>query len=136
MNLYVFAIGGSGSRVLRSLTMLLAAGAQTDSNIIPIIIDPDTSNGDLDRTVCGLRQYEEVRGELSFNNTFENRFFSTVITSLSNDGNYFGRLSPDGSVLSVTNGKIGYLKSNGSYVNTQNKVSGYVLEEVAQNRRN
>lgn len=88
MNLYIFAIGGSGSRVLRSLTMLLAAGAQTDSNIIPIIIDPDASNGDLDRTVCGLRQYEEVRGELSFNNTFENRFFSTVITSLNNDGNY------------------------------------------------
>lgn len=88
MNLYVFAIGGSGSRVLRSLTMLLAAGAQTDSNIIPIIIDPDASNGDLDRTVCSLRQYEEVRGELSFNNTFENRFFSTVITSLNNDGNY------------------------------------------------
>ena len=56
MNLYIFAIGGSGSRVLRSLTMLLAAGVQTDSNIIPIIIDPDASNGDLDRTVCGLRQ--------------------------------------------------------------------------------
>lgn len=28
--LYVFAIGGSGSRVLRSLTMLLAAGVKTD----------------------------------------------------------------------------------------------------------
>lgn len=88
MNLYIFAIGGSGSRVLRSLTMLLAAGVQTDSNIIPIIIDPDASNGDLDRTVLGLRQYEEVRCELSFNNTFENKFFSTVITSLNNDGNY------------------------------------------------
>lgn len=88
MNLYIFAIGGSGSRVLRSLTMLLAAGVQTDSNIIPIIIDPDASNGDLDRTVLGLRQYEELRGELSFNNTFESKFFSTVITSLNNDGNY------------------------------------------------
>ena len=87
-NLYIFAIGGSGSRVLRSLTMLLAAGVQTDSNIILIIIDPDASNGDLDRTVSGLRQYEEIHNELSFNNTFENKFFSTVITSLNNDGNY------------------------------------------------
>ena len=55
---------------------------------------------------------------------------------LSNDGNYLGRLSSDGNVLSITNGKIGYLKNNGSYVNTKNKVSGYVLDEVAQNRRN
>ena len=51
MNLYIFAIGGSGSRVIRSLTMLLAAGVHADGNIIPIIIDPDTSNGDLARTV-------------------------------------------------------------------------------------
>ena len=55
---------------------------------------------------------------------------------LSNDGKYSGRVSPTGEVLSITNGKIGYLKSNGAYVNTKNKVSGYVLEEVAQNRRN
>lgn len=88
MNLYIFAIGGSGSRVLRSLTMLLAAGVETCSNIIPVIIDPDASNGDLNRTVSGLRQYEEIRNELSFNNTFKNKFFSTIITSLNNDGNY------------------------------------------------
>ena len=63
MNLYVFAIGGSGSRVLRSLTMLLAAGVKMESKIIPIIIDPDVSNGDLDRTVSCLRQYEEIRNQ-------------------------------------------------------------------------
>lgn len=87
-NLYVFAIGGSGSRVLRSLTMLLASGVQTSSNIIPIIIDPDTSNGDLDRAITGLRQYEEVRCGLNFDETFESKFFATNITSLNNDGNY------------------------------------------------
>ena len=88
MNLYVFAIGGSGSRVLRSLTMLLAAGVKTESNIIPIIIDPDVSNGDLDRTVSCLREYEEIRNQLIFNNKFNNNFFSTVVTSLNNDENY------------------------------------------------
>ena len=55
---------------------------------------------------------------------------------LGNDGKYFGRLAPDGRVLSLTNGRIGYLKSNGSYVNGKNQVAGYVLDEVAQNRRN
>ena len=55
---------------------------------------------------------------------------------LGNDGKFFGRLAPDGSVLSITNGKIGYLKSNGSFINSRNKVAGYVLDEVARNRRN
>lgn len=88
MNLYVFAIGGSGSRVLRSLTMLLASGVQTYSNIIPIIIDPDTANGDLNRAVSGLRLYKEIRNELNFDKTLQSKFFSTTITSLNNDGNY------------------------------------------------
>ena len=48
--LYVFAIGGSGSRVLRSLTMLMASGVGTSNEIVPIIIDPDTPNGDRVRT--------------------------------------------------------------------------------------
>lgn len=88
MNLYIFAIGGSGARVLRSLTMLLASGIQAKSKIIPIIIDPDAANGDLNRAVIGLRQYEQIHNSLSYNDTLKSRFFSTVITSLNNDGNY------------------------------------------------
>lgn len=88
MNLYVFAIGGSGSRVLRSLTMLLASGIEAKSNIVPIIIDPDTSNGDLHRTVNALRMYENIRGELKFDDSYKNKFFSTNVNALNNDGNY------------------------------------------------
>ena len=55
---------------------------------------------------------------------------------LGNDGKYIGRLSASGEVRGLTNGKIGYLKSNGSYINSSNKISGYALDEVAQNRRN
>ena len=54
---------------------------------------------------------------------------------LNGEGMYIGRLSANGEVRGLTNGKIGYLKSNGSYINTRNKVSGYVIDEVAQNRR-
>ena len=36
--LYVFAIGGSGSRVLRSLTMLLSSGVHTNYEIVPMIV--------------------------------------------------------------------------------------------------
>lgn len=86
-NLYVFAIGGSGSRVLRSLTMLLASGVETKSDIIPMIIDPDTSNGDLNRTVPLLRLYESIHNDLSFTNE-NKKFFSSNISSLNKDGNY------------------------------------------------
>ena len=55
---------------------------------------------------------------------------------LGSNGKFLGRLAPDGSVLSTTNGKIGYLNSNGSFINSRNKVDGYVFDEVAQSRRN
>ena len=51
--LYVFGIGGTGSRVIKALTMLLASGVKLNNGfdtVIPIIIDPDTANGDLNKT--------------------------------------------------------------------------------------
>lgn len=47
--IFVFAIGGTGSRVLRSFNMLLAAGINgmdSELQIVPIIIDYDLVNGD------------------------------------------------------------------------------------------
>lgn len=86
--LYVFAIGGSGSRVLRSLTMLLAAGVKTDYEIVPMIIDPDFSNGDLIRTVDIMRLYQSIHNSLTFNNNEKNEFFRNPISSLNDDGDF------------------------------------------------
>ena len=86
--LYVFAIGGSGSRVLRSLTMLMASGVGTSNEVVPIIIDPDTPNGDRVRTEELLRLYESIRAELSFNESIKNRFFSTELASINKNGVY------------------------------------------------
>ena len=53
MRIFVFAIGGTGTRVLTSLVMQLAAGVRPlDSNgkpirdlsIVPIVIDPHEDN--------------------------------------------------------------------------------------------
>jgi hypothetical protein len=71
--LYVFGIGGTGARVLKSLTMLLAAGVDCGVEIIvPIIIDRDTSNHDLSRTKLLIEDYiivnkiAETKGKNSF----------------------------------------------------------------------
>lgn len=79
--LFLFAIGGTGSRVVKSLAMLLASGVKMENTdtVIPIIIDPDASNGDLTRTVEILRLYKEIREKASSD---ESDFFSTRITSL------------------------------------------------------
>ena len=80
--LYIFAIGGSGSRVLRSLTMLFASGVQLDnsiSEVVPVIIDPDRQNGDLTRTVSLMNNYISIQKDLSFPKENNNTFFRTKI---------------------------------------------------------
>lgn len=47
--LFLFAVGGTGARVLRSFTMLIASGLQgfdSSTEIVPIIIDHDRQCGD------------------------------------------------------------------------------------------
>lgn len=63
---YIFAIGGTGARVLRSLTMLMAAGFKDtngipfEGTISPIIIDYDEHNGDKDRAIESMKRYTAV----------------------------------------------------------------------------
>ncbi len=78
--IFVFGIGGTGSRVLRSLTMLLSSGVKFGADeIVPIIIDPDTSNADLTRTVSLMNTYSAVRSSLSFSGDNTSCFFRTEI---------------------------------------------------------
>ncbi|MGH1386872.1 hypothetical protein [Kordia sp.] len=78
--LYVFGIGGTGGRVLKSLTMLLATGVQTKFDIVPIIIDPDGAGGDLNRTSKILREYQQIYDAID--NYEHCDFFKNKITTL------------------------------------------------------
>ena len=78
--LYIFGIGGTGSRVLRSFTMLMAAGVNLGMDeIVPIIIDPDAANGDLTRTVALMNSYEKIHLGLNFPSGTANKFFKVGI---------------------------------------------------------
>lgn len=78
--LFLFCIGGTGARVLKSLTFLLASGAKLNaSKVIPIIIDPDNANGDVQRTIEVLKNYQNIRRRLEFSH---NGFFNTDIQTL------------------------------------------------------
>lgn len=88
--LYIFGIGGTGARVLRSLTMLLSAGVECGvDTIVPVIIDRDISNKDLSRTKLLIEDYIVVNRCVDANGT--NKFFKTKISLLG--GNLFLQLS-------------------------------------------
>ena len=78
--LFIFGIGGTGSRVIKSLVMLLAAGmkSQNDFEVVPIIIDPHKDNEDLKRTISILSNYEKITEKVGLTNGF----FNTKVTTL------------------------------------------------------
>lgn len=83
--LYVFAIGGTGIRVLKSLVFLLASGVKSNaSEIVPIIIDVDKGGGDLTRTIETLNKYKSIYNSIgnSVSNSEYDGFFKTKITDL------------------------------------------------------
>lgn len=87
--LFIFAIGGTGSRVVKSLIMLLAAGVKINaSEIVPIIIDPDSTNGDMQRTIDILRFYQRIHNQVQKSlsddrsSEKEHYFFKTKIRTL------------------------------------------------------
>lgn len=89
MNVFIFAIGGTGARVLRSLTFCLASGIEKipdGTNIIPLIIDYDKDNGDKRRTIELLDTYTAIRDKAYqgvTRNAGDRNFFHPVIRHLS-----------------------------------------------------
>ncbi|MGN7986145.1 hypothetical protein ACTJKC_02335 [Pedobacter sp. 22226] len=78
--LFIFGIGGTGSRVIKSLTMLLASGLKpvNDFEIVPVIIDPHKDNEDLKRTVSALNNYQRITEKVGTGNGF----FATRLSTL------------------------------------------------------
>ncbi len=97
MNVFIFAIGGTGARVLRSLTFCLASGMEKipdGTNIIPLIIDYDKDNGDKTRTKELLDTYIAIR-DMAYSGVNmdpqDRNFFHPVISHLSDVATLAGK---------------------------------------------
>ena len=93
MRLFIFAIGGTGARVVRSLTMMLASGIDgldSSTEIVPIIIDYDLANGDKTRAIKALSTYSKIHDLLypdaRQGQLYNSNFFMTTLTSLNQAG--------------------------------------------------
>ena len=115
MRVFIFGIGGTGSRVLRSLTMLLASGIklkQEGLTLVPVVIDSDAHNGDTARTRDLLRNYYTIRQ--SFVNRTANSqsdiFFNTEIRS-------FSRLEKESTEAADINVQLNFQNQDTSFAN-------------------
>lgn len=123
--LYIFGIGGTGSRVLKALTMLFASGCKLSNDfdtVIPIIIDPDTSNGDLNRTKDILRLYQEIRNQVQQPDDFFKQEIKTI-NELANNSpvinpEYF-QFKLEGVEQSTFGQYIGFDSLNDDYKNSK-----------------
>lgn len=104
MRLFLFLVGGTGSRVMRPLVMQLASGVlpvdeqgnKMPLEIVPLIIDPHTANEDLKRTDNLLRNYKQIRHALYGNDSnVKKGFFAAKISTLSD-------IIPNGTLLNNT----------------------------------
>lgn len=83
MKTYIFGIGGTGARVIKSLTMLLSAGVEINTDeVVPVFIDTDAAAANLTETVTLLEDYKSINESLQFAEGVRNRFFKTRVTQL------------------------------------------------------
>lgn len=91
MKTFVFFIGGTGARVLRSMTMLLASGVtlkQKGDTIVPIIVDFDATNADMHRSNNLIGEYNSLHTICDYSrDEFDGGFFKTPL-GIQEDGHY------------------------------------------------
>ena len=93
--LYVIGVGGTGSRVMHSLLMLLASGIKINaSEIVPLIIDTDDNNGNLDEFKKLSACYTDIHNRIT--QTGNEQFFGAKVKEVENlsiSGSQFFKLS-------------------------------------------
>ena len=107
MKTFAIFIGGSGARVLRSLTMLLAAGVKPEgcNEIVPIVIDYDKENADLLRSKDAIERYKQIHDSVYKDITDPTGFFSTKLSPLEGEDSFY--ISMEGNEVSFAK-KIQY----------------------------
>ena len=67
---FVFCVGGTGIRVMKSITMLMAGGMSTnDYTVVPVILDPHLDLEEKKNLHSLLETYEEIHKRSNNNGT-------------------------------------------------------------------
>ncbi|MDW8301161.1 MAG: hypothetical protein RML38_01760 [Bacteroidia bacterium] len=79
--LFLFGIGGTGARVIKHFTFLLANGVPLSGidTVVPILVDPDKGNGDLNKTLSIVDLYTRIRNNVDLS---QSEFFKVKLSTL------------------------------------------------------
>lgn len=129
-NLYVFAIGGSGERVVKSLVMMLSTGMNIGAQrVIPVFIDNDEQSCAYQKCKDLIKYYNANpntdRGKMGANTLYK-RFNPDP----SSWGSFFHVQIDDPIILNRTGEAIGDLKRVIGYVRGESEVHKAVEEEM------
>ena len=133
MKLYIFAIGGTGERVLRSFTMLLASGINAFEkwDIYPIIIDYDMKSGDKKRALESLKNYTLLHNAaFSRQGRKDNQFFGPEIKQVNGLDNFVLHYAPKDGEKTFRE-HIGFGDLKGATVNSK-----YLIESMYDSSNN
>ena len=105
--LFLFCIGGSGSRVLKSLVFLLASGVKFPvRQLVPIIVDPDKDSGEVESILKLLSYYQNIRSKIDINKSdFFNRDISQLSSSIGDNSSNLSSSFRSDLVGSKTSGE-------------------------------
>lgn len=75
---FVFCIGGTGERVMKSITMLMAAGMSTYGyTVVPIIIDPHLDLNEKKNLQTLMLKYGEIQKSMLLDGKCPEGFFNS-----------------------------------------------------------
>ncbi len=83
---FILGCGGTGAKVVESLMMLMGAGALGGEEIVPLLIDFDTDNGNVHRCVQLMDMYAELHNKIypdTEQHEENDSFFSAKLRTLS-----------------------------------------------------
>ncbi len=129
-NLYVFAIGGSGERVFKSLMMVLTTGMSVGAKrIIPVFVDNDV-DADAFRQCCKLINYYNGKPGSNGGKMGANTLYSEENIDSSKWGSFFHVQVNDPVVLNKSGNAIGNLNKVIGYVKGNSKHHKAIEEEM------
>lgn len=127
-NLYVFAVGGSGERVMRSLILTLASGVKAEVNqIIPVFVDNDEKSNALLKCLDLIKYYNsnpKTGGKMGANTVYQN-----VSNASDNWPSFFKTSISEPIILNKTGSAIGNLQTIIGSVDADRSIFSDIAEE-------
>lgn len=125
-DLYVFAIGGSGERVMYSFLMSLISGVSVGAKrVVPVFVDNDEKSKALTNCINLLKYYNSTEND----KMGANSMYQRVTQKQSEWPSFFKTVVAEPIILNVSGQNLGTLDNIIGHLDRQNPILNEILEE-------